>query len=99
MIEDITKIKNAIHFNIKVKGAKLNDEMIQGVIICSDADIEILRGEKRNELFVYITDRHFPYDLRKEPNIIAINANSALKITKEPLNKVQMRITISPKNS
>lgn len=97
MIGNIKKIKDTAHFVVDINNTEQSDEMIRNVIICSDADIEIVKGGENNEIIVNIIDENFSYDLRKEPNIIAVNTNSAIVASKEALNATSMKITISQK--
>ena len=97
MIGNIKKIEDTAHFVVGINSIKQSDEMIQDVIICSDVDVEIAKGGEENEIIVNILDEDFSYDLRKEPNIIAINTNSAIMASKKALTATSTRITIFPK--
>jgi len=99
MIESIKKVENAVHFNVKVTGIRLDEKSIQGVMICSDKEITARKGEGKDEIIIDLVDKDPFYDLTKNPNVIAVNANPALQITKNLLSRTQMKIKISPRNS
>ncbi len=91
----IKKIRNVPHFIVEVEGVIQEEESVQGVVICSDKKIEVTARNSKNKIIVRLTDEDSPCDLNKNPEIIAINANPSLVISKIITSKKEMEITIS----
>ncbi|MBW6440582.1 hypothetical protein K0B03_00945 [Patescibacteria group bacterium] len=90
------KIKDVPHYIISVGGIEQKEGMVQGVVICSDVEIEVTRIEN-NEIEITVTDENPDISLQNEPRIIAINANPALAVSKKATGAKSMIITVSKK--
>ncbi len=91
----VQKIKYVPHYKIDVSGIEQQKGSVEGIIICSDEEIEV--DIENNQIIVRLADKNSTSNLRESPEIIAVNANKSLIATKTVLSKTEVAITISGK--
>ena len=89
------KINYVPHYRINVSGIEQQEGSVKGVVICSDEEIEV--NIESNQIIVKLIDEDSTSSLRTAPEIIAVNANKSLIVTKTVLSETEMAITISGK--